>query len=77
MSSLCDGDCYLCGRDFNTCPLTRNDDHRFKKDTQPETRKEACPICHSDLVPVDSGVTSKWCCVLCGYETNESGDAPL
>jgi ribosomal protein S27AE len=43
-------------------------------DAQLETKKDACPICHSDMHakhPPNSG----WYCVLCGYEEDEDGNA--
>ncbi len=77
----CHGDCAICKSDFGPCSLTRSgsvfkkdDDTRDADDVQPETKKCACPICHSDLKakrPLNRG----WYCVLCGYEEDENGKA--
>lgn len=87
---MCDGDCKICKLNFGSCSLTRSgsvfkrdDDTRDTGDTRyagtPRlTKKDACPVCHSDLRakhphPPSSG----WYCVLCGYEEDENGKALL
>ena len=51
--------------------MTDDEQSKQEKET-PETRKEACPVCHSDMHENYPQGCGEYHCVLCGYGEDEN-----